>query len=297
MGFFDFFKNMFKKQTCAFCGSECGVMSRTKIKGDEYICSTCDDKCSRFIRKGRFTKDQLLGHMEYMKRSDRIYKEVIEPNDKSTINDILPHPTKIEGIHFFDDYGMFRICHASRDRKPEYPVELFRYDQVAGYEPYLDEREPSEPGKPMEFGECGIKLTLVGGLDVPDEIRKGAQGHPYITDPIKVPYAKSASDKEKAMHDLERTVIHFDNIFGVHDDRTALFSFGMSKKEKRDLKAGIAFANTFIDAVKVAKNGADSLTEDKVAEIQQNMDAMADAQTGGLAVYTRRANEAEAKIN
>ena len=232
-----------------------------------------------------------------MKRSDRIYKEVIEPNDKSTINDILPHPTKIEGIHFFDDYGMFRICHASRDRKPEYPVELFRYDQVAGYEPYLDEREPSEPGKPMEFRECGIKLTLVGGLDVPDEIRKGAQGHPYITDPIKVPYAKSASDKEKAMHDLERTMIHFDNIFGVHDDRTALFSFGMSKKEKRDLKAGIAFANTFIDAVKVAKNGADSLTEDKVAEIQQNMDAMADAQTGGLAVYTRRANEAEAKIN
>ena len=70
----------------------------------------------------------------------------------------------------------------------------------------------------------------------------------------------------------------------------------MSKKEKRDLKAGIAFANTFIDAVKVAKNGADSLTEDKVAEIQQNMDAMNDAQTGGLSVYTRRADEAEAKI-
>jgi hypothetical protein len=276
---------------------ECGVMSRTKIKNDDYICSTCDDMCSQHIRKSRFTKEELAGHMEYMKRSDRIYKEVIEPNDKSTINDILPHPTKIEGIHFFDDYGMFRICHASRDRKPEYPVELFRYDQVAGYEPYLDEREPSEPGKPMEFRECGIKLTLVGGLDVPDEIRKGAQGHPYITDPIKVPYAKSASDKEKAMHDLERTMVHFDNIFGVHDDRTALFSFGMSKKEKRDLKAGIAFANTFIDAVKVAKNGADSLTEDKVAEIQQNMDAMADAQTGGLAVYTRRANEAEAKIN
>ena len=297
MGFFDFFKNMFKKQTCAFCGAECGVMSRTKIKGDEYICSKCDDMCSRFIRKGRFTKDELAGHMEYMKRCDRIYKEVIEPNDKSTINDILPHPTKVEGIHFFDDYGMFRICHASRDRQAEYPVELFRYDQVAGYEPYLDEREPSEPGKPMEFRECGLKLTLVGGLDVPDEIRKGAQGHPYITDPIKVPYAKSASDKENAMHDLERTVIHFDNIFGVHDDRTALFSFGMSKKEKRDHKAGIAFANTFIDAVKVAKNGADSLTEEKKAEIQQNMDAMADAETGGLAVYTRRANETEAKIN
>ena len=295
MGFFDFFKNMFKKQTCAFCGGECGVMSRTKIKGDEYICSTCDDMCSRFIRKGRFTKDELAGHMEYMKRCDRIYKEVIEPNDKSTINDILPHPTKVEGIHFFDDYGMFRIRHASRDRKPEYPVELFRYDQVAGYEPYLDEREPSEPGKPMEFRECGLKLTLVGGLDVPNEIRKGATGHPYITDPIKVPYAKSASDKEKAMHDLERTVIHFDNIFGVHDDRTALFSFGMSKKEKRDLMGAVGFAKTAMEAVKVAKAGGE-MSEEQIAQVQKNMDAMNDAQTGGLSVYTRRADEAEAKI-
>lgn len=38
MGFFDFFKNMFKKQNCTFCGKECGVLGRDKIKGDEYIC-------------------------------------------------------------------------------------------------------------------------------------------------------------------------------------------------------------------------------------------------------------------
>ena len=72
MGFFDFFKNMFKKQTCAFCGGECGVMSRTKIKGDEYICNECRRGASRHVRVSRFTKDELAAHMEYMKRSDRM---------------------------------------------------------------------------------------------------------------------------------------------------------------------------------------------------------------------------------
>jgi hypothetical protein len=59
MGFFDFFKNMFKKQTCAFCGGECGVMSRTKIKGDEYICSKCDDMCSRLSVKADLQRTSL----------------------------------------------------------------------------------------------------------------------------------------------------------------------------------------------------------------------------------------------
>ena len=61
MGLGDFFKNIFGKKTCAFCGGECGVMSRTKIKGDEYICSKCDDMCSNYIRKSRFTKPELEG--------------------------------------------------------------------------------------------------------------------------------------------------------------------------------------------------------------------------------------------
>ena len=32
MGLGDFFKNIFGKKTCAFCGGECGMLNRTKIK-------------------------------------------------------------------------------------------------------------------------------------------------------------------------------------------------------------------------------------------------------------------------
>ena len=70
----------------------------------------------------------------------------------------------------------------------------------------------------------------------------------------------------------------------------------MNKKETRDLMGAICYAKTAIEAVKVAKDGG-TITDEKKAEIQANMNAMDDAQTGGLAKYTRRADAAESKIN
>ncbi len=293
MGLGDFFKNIFGKKTCAFCGGECGMMSRTKIKGDEYICSKCDDMCSNFIRKSRFTKPELEGHMEYMKRSDRIYKEVILPNVQK--HECYPSATQRQGIEFFDDFGMFRIMDGSRDHKENYPKELFRYDQVASYEPYYEEAEPEEAGKPKVFHEGGIIIRLVGALDDTTKMQKGLRAHPYITEEIKVCFATNDREKENYLKYAENAINHFNYIFGVNDDQKGLFSFGMSKQEKRDLKAAVAFTKTAFDAVKVAKNGGE-ITDEKKAEIMENMNAIDDAQTGGLAVYTRAADAAEAKI-
>lgn len=291
MGLGDFFKNIFGKKTCAFCGGACGMMSRTKIKGDEYICSKCDDMCSNFIRKSRFTKPELEGHMEYMKRSDRIYKEVILPNVQK--HECYPSATQRQGIEFFDDFGMFRIMDGSRDHKENYPKELFRYDQVASYEPYYEEAEPEEAGKPKVFHEGGIIIRLVGALDDTTKMQKGLRAHPYITEEIKVCFATNDREKENYLQYAENAIHHFDYIFGV--ESKGLFSFGMSKQEKRDLKAAVAFTKTAFDAVKVAKNGGE-ITDEKKAEIMENMNAIDDAQTGGLAVYTRAADAAEAKI-
>ena len=294
MGLGDFFKNIFGKKTCAFCGGECGMMSRTKIKGDEYICSKCDDMCSNFIRKSRFTKPELEGHMEYMKRLDRIYKEVILPNVQK--HECYPSATQRQGIEFFDDFGMFRIMDGSRDHKENYPKELFRYDQVASYEPYYEEAEPEEAGKPKVFHEGGIIIRLVGALDDTTKMQKGLRAHPYITEEIKVCFATNDREKENYLKYAENAIWHLNKIFGVNDDQKGLFSFGMSTKEKRDLKAAVAFTKTAFDAVKVAKNGGE-ITDEKKAEIMENMNAIDDAQTGGLAVYTRAADAAEAKIN
>ena len=293
MGFFDFFKNMFKKQNCTFCGKECGVLGRDKIKNDEYICNECRRGVSRHVRVHRFTKEELAAHMEYMKRSDRVFKEVL--GGFEGYGKCIPHPTNNQFFQFFDDHGMFIIRERRYDNDENYPVELFRYDQLASYEPYMEDREPTEPGKPREFVEGGIKLRFVGTENMSSEIRPGANAHPYIRDEVKVCLGKGVNGKTNFSY-AENVVAHFDYIFGVNDDRKGLFGFGMSKEETRNLQGGIAMVNTFVDAVKIAKAGQTELTEEQQAEFDKNKAMMDDAQTGGLAKYTRAADEAWNKV-
>ena len=294
MGLGDFFKNIFGKKACAFCGKEVGMMHRTKIKNKEFICSECDDMCSFHIEKYRFTKDELSCHMEYMKRVDKLFCDYVS----GTKSELYPSPFSDMAIEFFDDAGFFRI----RDRRYEnskgkkYPVELFRYDTVASYEPYLVEDEPTEQGKDKVFRECGIKIRFVGDMDVTHELRKGLIAHPYITKEIKVVFANSEREKENCGKYIDSAIHHFNYIFGVHDDEKGLFDFGMSKKEKRDLIGAVGFVKTAIGAIEVAKNDGE-ITEDKKSEIMENMAAMEDAKTGGLAVYSRRADKLENKLN
>lgn len=170
MGLGGFFKKTFGKQECAFCGAEVGMMNRTKIKNDEFICNECSCGCSRFIQRYRYTREELLGHMEYMKRQAKLCEKL-----EGKYSRVVPGSGSKQAIEFYDDYGMFRIRDLDQDRK--YTKEMIRYDQVAKYEPYCDESEPDEPGQEKLFGECGVKLTLVGGRDDLAQMPKGLRAH------------------------------------------------------------------------------------------------------------------------
>ena len=290
MGLGDFFKKTFGKQVCTLCGSECGVMHRTKIKGGEFVCSDCVRQCSRYVRLSELTKEEVSGHIEYMKRQEKLYKECFENAKRET----FPSPFNKQAISFADDIGMFAILDRNTaDNKIN--RELFRYDQVLGYEKYVEKDKPTEPGKPEVFKESGIKLRLVGMLDhIENDMEKsklGLRTHPYVKREIKITFSTKESDVDYT----DNAIAHFNTIFGVHDDEHGLFSFGMNKKEKRDMAAGVAAVKTAMDAVKLAKDGEEALTDEKKAEIQQNMSTVADAQTRGLAEYTGRADAAEEK--
>lgn len=280
-----FFKKTFGKQECAFCGEEVGMLSRTKIKGDEFICNECSHGCSRFIEKYRFTKDELLGHMEYMKRQDKLYNEILGDPTR-----VVPSATNEQAIEFFDDAGMFRIRDLDYDGK--YLKELIRYDQVAKYEPYCDEAEPDEPGQEKVFGECGVKLTLVGGMDDRSKMPKGLRPHPYITEEITV--CVNSRDKRIGMMDVNHIISHFNYIFGVGSDTKGLFAFGPTKQQRREGEAYKAMGSMFGAAIKAARTG--EVSEEDAAKVADAMNKVDDAATMGLAKYSRLADEAEEKI-
>ncbi len=292
MGLGDFFKKTFGKQVCALCGKECGVMHRTKVQGGEYVCSECARECSKHVRISEFTLDEVKGHIEYMRRQEKLYKECFENAKRET----FPSPYDKQAISFADEIGMFAIL--DRDNyENKVNHELFRYDQVLSYERYVEKQKAAEEGKPDVFKESGVKIRLVGTRDhVEHDMKRSQMGlkvHPYIKREIKVVFHTRETDVDYT----DNAVAHFDFIFGVHDDEHGLFSFGMSKKEKRDLMGTVAGVKTIIEAAKIAKEGEEALTEEKKTRIQENMNAMQNAQTGGLAVYSRRADAAEAKIN
>ena len=286
MGIGEWFKRTFGKQACSFCGAEVGMLKRSKIKNGDFICNDCGYGCSVYIQKYRYTKDELLGHMEYMKRQQRLYSDVV---GKPSM--VVSGSGARQAIEFYDDHGMFHI----RDytRSDHYTKELIRYDQVAKYEPFCDESEPSEPGKPKVFDQCGVRITLVGAQD--DQTitpRMGLRPHPYIEEELEV--VINRNDKNVGMMDVEQIVRHFDSIFGVHDDKKGLLYFGPTKQQRREGEAVKAMTGVFAAAVKAAKEG--QVSEDVQQQVQDAMKKVEDAGTSGLAEYSRRADAAEAKL-
>jgi len=174
----------------------------------------------------------------------------------------------------------------------KYTKEMIRYDQVAAYEPYCDESEPDEPGQEKLFGECGVKLTVVGGRDDLSRMRKGLRAHPYITEEITV--CVNTRDKHIGMLDVDGIIHHFDRIFGVHDDTRGLFSFGATQQQKRELAAMKSSGSMFGAAIRAARTG--EVSADDAAKVTDAMNKVEDASTCGLAEYTRRADAAENMI-
>lgn len=280
MGIGDFFKKRFGKQICAFCDQEVGMLKRDKIKNDEFICHDCRRTCSRYLQVYRYNKDELLGHMEYMKRQGKLVESISDLRGYR-----IPSASR-QGIIFYDEVGMFRVYNGDKDDK--YPMEMLRYDQVAKYEPYCIETEPTEPGKAKEFKEGGVKITLVGGQTDLSQMPKGLRAHPYITEEITIQLDKNN------MTYVSNIIQHFDTIFGVKDDTKGLFSFGPTKQQKREGEALKAMGSMFGAAIKAAKDG--EVSEDTAAKVTDAMNKVDDAATGGLAKYSRLADDAEAKI-
>lgn len=287
------FQKMFGKESCTLCGKECGMMHRTKIKGGEYVCSDCAKLCSKYARLSEMDKQQVEEHIEYMNRQQRIYSELFAGAKKDT----FPSPLTKQGISFADELGMFAIVEKT-DAQNKINHELFRYDQVAGYERYVEKEKSFEEGKDDTFKEAGVKIRLYQPLDRveldEDKRRKGMRPHPYVKREIKVVFSTSERDTDYT----DNAIAHFDYVLGVHNNDKGLFSIGGTKQWRMDIKAQSDIVKTAVEAGKAAKDGTLDENNEKVkeqfAEARQSADT---ARTSGLSVYSQRADEAEKKVS
>ncbi len=286
-----FFGNLFGKQTCCLCGAECGPMSREKIKNKEYVCNDCKKKCSSFVRVSEMDKETVQEHIAFMEKREKIYQEILLNSKVQRFES----KKKDKGFYFYDDHG-FVVIENKKAGVTKLNHEVIRYDEIDSYELYTEMNEPTEPGKPKTFKEDGVLIRLVNakpGVQLSTDTKnKGAHAYPYNTRDIKICLRTSEKDTQYA----DNVISHLNYIFGVYDNQHALFSFGMSKQEKRELQAQVDMAKLMGSAIKSAVSGEED-TEKLQAQMEQAQASTAAAESSGLSAYSAKADAAEAQVS
>jgi hypothetical protein len=280
---------LFSKETCTFCGKEAGAMSRIKLRSKEYMCKDCEALCSKYIEPSRLTRDEILAHMEDMRKKVILYNNVFEPypNKDATIG-----RGKEGGVIFCDDLGMFQVKDNVTHKNRNLP-ELFRYDQVSNYSYFLD-KTGSSGGDRVDMG-VSISLRTVDRFNSTNNSLHPAKS--ISADEIKLVLYKSLADKEiRSRQNVPQSIIgKFDVIFGKHDTSKAMFQ-SFSKSDMRNIQAGTEILKSGLAMFKAqkAQNSGEEINQTAYdAQMQTTGNAMNDALTGGLAQYTRNADEAE----
>ena len=188
------FSKIFSKEACALCGTEAGVLSRTKLKDGNYVCSNCTSQCSAYFQAVRYDLEEFKKHLEHMERENELYEKEFatlpNENKESCIRNFST------GIVFADDIGMFEIINSKTKLKKK--KELFRYDQIWDFKMYS---KPAPEGSSHKYAETGVKIKLLSKSDNdPVYVIAGEEinncRHPYIFDELEVWCASSVDNLE-----------------------------------------------------------------------------------------------------
>ena len=277
---------LFSKEECVFCGNKVGFFSRKRLINSEgYICKECEKKTSALINVGRFTKDALNEHIKYMENQNKIYKEAFETLDKDKRQRFMCVET---GVEFADEIAMFKYHSPACDKKRDYQ-ELFRYDQIKDYEPYMIQNSNSQNGK--KYSEVGVRIILNCSWEPSMQNYIGNSSfHPYVSE-LKVPRHKNVDSFTS-----DPLIDYLDKLFGKYEDNSVVGS----------IKSKFVGTNKEREQMKVATEGLKalgSIAKSKITGKESNKDAIdnfkndaADLLTGNRATYTKVANKVEKEI-
>lgn len=65
---------IFNKQFCAHCGNSANILTRSKLKDGQYICSKCSDKCPSFFVNyclNRLTYNEFVAYLQHREENRR----------------------------------------------------------------------------------------------------------------------------------------------------------------------------------------------------------------------------------
>ncbi|MCR8967313.1 DUF4428 domain-containing protein [Streptococcus zalophi] len=281
MGLFE----KFKKQTCAFCGGKADLLKRKKLKDDNYICAECQKKTSGFLVFEKLDKASVDEHMLYMMKQNALYEQEFVNTDITFAGNTRNR------IEFSNDIGMFHII--SRETRTRDYQELFRYDAVRDYSPYLKEHHAIRDDDTVAYDYMGVKIILFCKnpdiVDVSANLSESSSAHPFLQEVfIKTKLNVDREDVDEVMDEIDSIIRKFDYLFGKIDVKR---TFGLSSSEKRDIEGATSLVKGASEFIK-----AFSKNEDTMDAKHQMVDSSMDLLTKNRTKYGRLADKAEKRV-
>ena len=100
MGLFD---GVFKKEACAVCGKEVGMLSRSKLQDKQYICDDCRKNINPFIRSDYITLEEFHQAVRQAEQDQKLLENA--PSDSS----YLQHGSESIAVKHYYTKGVFTI--------------------------------------------------------------------------------------------------------------------------------------------------------------------------------------------
>ena len=243
---------LFSKEACAFCGTEVGMLKRSKLATKEFICNECKTKTNYFARMDYTSKDAAQGMMEGLAQE--------EADFEASFDDAQNRFQSAERSFNTWDLGSLRVHYRCNTRKGAFQINLdamSRYEHIPVF--YFDTMIP------YEFAPENSNLTDIRNREITDlnadyvrvEESKDSEGK-LTSCTLIIPYndicirevklkgdTKSEEDKD-AFYDLADT---------INGDRRSWINRGIFDEERKNKMQVRNLGDTAAAVLKAAVTG------------------------------------------
>ena len=243
---------LFSKEACAFCGTEVGMLKRSKLASKEFICNDCKRKTNYFARMDYTSKDAAQSMMETLGQEEADFEagfDNAEYRFQSAERSFKTWDLGSLRVHYRCNtrLGAFQINLDAMSRYEHIPVLYF--DTMIPYE-FASENEILADIRRNEVTNMNVNYVNV-------EESKDAEGN-VTSATVVIPYNSDCIREIKLKGDIrnkEEEEAFYDFAQRINQDRINWLNNGLYDQARKNKMQARNLGDTAMAALKAAATG------------------------------------------
>lgn len=243
---------LFSKEACAFCGTEVGMLKRSKLASKEFICNDCKRKTNYFARMDYTSKDAAQSMMETLGQEEADFEASFDSAENRFQSAERSFKTWDLGslrVHYRCNtrLGAFQINLDAMSRYEHIPVLYF--DTMIPYE-FASENEILSDIRRNEVTNMNVNYVNV-------EESKDAEGN-VTSAAVVIPYNSDCIREIKLKGDIrnkEEEEAFYDFAQRINQDRINWLNNGLYDQARKNKMQARNLGDTAMAALKAAATG------------------------------------------